>query len=425
MHVSVRSRYAETSPIKIDGGARRFASRGRSLAALLATIATIGLLLVAIWVLLKPMGRQDSGVLNAERVKTANLIGGLPEYDQEGALEMVGWLHDPSALRGPHDCVVDRGTAWISGKYGSVAAIDLSDSEGVGVIVSLTEGFDDAQTLLVLEQVLIVAATDVVALDISDPTRPRELSRLTDARLAEINGMIRWSKELVIAVSKRGWIHVLDVKDPRRPVLAASMNTRESGGLEAPHDLVRQGDHLVIVNQRRGARWKLAVYRIADGGRLREVDGWELAARLSDPGMDGANRVLASGARLFVANNYSDSLTLLDLSDPVRPSVLKHIGLADRGPDGIVIVSEFLDSLDTVWLAVGAGNSVQLLSLGIDGSIEKRGLVKFSGIAFGCHDLCMIEDRIVATGQHASAVSVIRFESAGRLNPVDDSRRSE
>ena len=81
MHVSVRSRYAETSPIKIDGGARRFASRGRSLAALLATIATIGLLLVAIWVLLKPMGRQDSGVLNAERVKTANLIGGLPEYD--------------------------------------------------------------------------------------------------------------------------------------------------------------------------------------------------------------------------------------------------------------------------------------------------------------------------------------------------------
>ncbi|HTM48072.1 MAG TPA: hypothetical protein VL285_05315 [Bryobacteraceae bacterium] len=109
-----------------------------------------------------------------------------------GSFRLVGLIHDAKALNQAHDVEVQGGVAFVAGKGGNLALVDISKAGLPRLLASLRNPveFEDAETVLPLGDVLFLGSRDFFAIDIRDPAHPKVLKKISQRpRVDRINGM--------------------------------------------------------------------------------------------------------------------------------------------------------------------------------------------------------------------------------------------
>ncbi len=264
---------------------------------------------------------------------------------------LVGLLHDDVALNRPHDIELQGDLAFVPGKGGSLAVIDVSDATGPSLLSSLSglEALEDAETVLPMGKTLLVGARDLLAVDISDPRRPVIVSHISDRpRIDRINGMALRGGFLLTA-NKSGFIGVFDVRHPDRPRLIGALDTRTRGNLQSPHDLAVVGDRIIVVNAAHQGPVYARIYQVADPTthRLLPISQWKEEGTISDRGklhqhLGGANRVAVAGDFAGIGAFVRDRVGIVELANPRRPVLRATMPVADIGANGMVAVGRVL-----------------------------------------------------------------------------------
>ena len=148
---------------------------------------------------------------------------------------------------------------------------------------------------------------DFLAVDVSDPAKPKILKRVSDRpRIDYINAMVIRG-EHVLTANKSGYITVFDVSEPANPAFVDSFDARARGGLRSPHDIALvgdHGDHIVVVNAGDAGDFEeqsevnVRVFGVADPAthQLLPVSEWTIEGLIRNEGkladnLSGANRV--------------------------------------------------------------------------------------------------------------------------------------
>jgi hypothetical protein len=263
-------------------------------------------------------------------------------------------LHDEEAFNGAHDVELQGDLAFVCGKGGSLAIINVSKPADPKIIsFHFDVGFlGDAETVLPAGDVLYVGTQDFHSLDLRDPSRLKSLAMLSDRpTIDRINGFVR-REAMIFAANKSGFIDAFDVSDPTWPVLHGALNVRERDDVGDPHDIDLFGDRLVIVDPngfgRRAVPGRIGVYRIVAPatGEVLPVEKWTLIGRVDDDRLVGGNRIRTRGDFAFVAASITPEskvvpprqpcLAVVDLTDPARGKVVATVPFPDvRGPNGM------------------------------------------------------------------------------------------
>ena len=342
-----------------------------------------------------------------------------PGDGDDKAFSGAAVLFHEQALDRPHDVELQGNLAFVPGKGGSIAIIDVGDPSDPKILWHRhdAQGLDDAETVLPLGDYLLLGTNDLISIDIRDPRAPRFLKTVSDrSRVSRINGMVRRG-DRVFAASKDGWIDLFDVSDPASPRLVGALNTRENGKLGWPHDLDRFGDYLVVVDPagfgRRGLPGKVGIYRVADPDTHEPipVEAWKLAGLLENHDLVGANRVQVKGTHAFVGGSRSDrpsNAVVVDISDPDRPVQVAALRFSDtRGPNGLTVAGDvlFLAGGQTVE-AIDVSEPTRPVSLA-----AYRCLEAFAAGRDSAHDLVYRDGYLHVTGQNDHSFGILRVES--------------
>ena len=272
------------------------------------------------------------------------------------AFSIVSVLHDDRSFNRPHDVVLQGHLAFVPGKGGSIAIVDVTDPTAPRVIWSKLdpEQLPDAETVLVVGNHLMLGTRDLFSLDIRHPSHPVWLTTIVDRmRVDKINGMVQ-RDEHVFAACKHGWVAVFDVRSPAAPRLVDAIDLRKRYGFQCPHDIDAFGDHIVVVDPdyfgRDGNPGKIGVWRVADPEThvLMASDDWALEGRVISHDLVGANRVQVRGSHAYVAGSQyakPSRTAVVDLADPAHPSLAAVLPFSDiRGPNGLTVVGNALFS---------------------------------------------------------------------------------
>jgi len=276
----------------------------------------------------------------------------LPEVVRPpGALELVGVLHDDRALNRAHDVELQGDLAFVPGKGGSLAIIDISDPAAPKLVSSLVDPveYEEAETVLPMGDVLLLGTSDLLSIDISDPANPRVLKKISDRpRIDRINGMVRFNNHLLTA-NKSGYIGVFDITNPKDPKYVEVLHSSETGGPKSPHDIAVWGHHAIVVDIKRHEPASIIIYRIAEPGvhKLLPAAKWTIVGRVSNSDnagdLQGANRVVVWGGRYAgVGASQPDRVGIIDFSDPARPRQLANMPVCDIGANGMAIYGSLL-----------------------------------------------------------------------------------
>jgi len=358
----------------------------------------------------------------ALRLATLLLLATTLGEDARGAgpaFSVAAVLTDEEALDRPHDVELHGDLAFVPGKGGSIAAIDVSRRDRPEVVWHRRDprALFDAETVLPLGDYLLLGTNDLISLDVRNPRSPRFAATVSDpARIRRINGLVRWG-DRVFAACKHGWVVAFDVSRPELPSLAGSLNTRENGGLVSPHDLDRFGDYLVVVDPagfgRRDVPGQVGLYRVADPSTHGPIpaDAWELVGLVQSEELVGANRLQVRGSHAFVGASRSGApghTVVVALADPARPVQVAAIPFSDtRGLNGLAIAG------DVLFLA--GGRTVEAID--VSHPIKPAKLASYEcPEAFragrdSAHDLVYRDGYLYVTGQNDQSFCVLRLES--------------
>ncbi len=186
------------------------------------------------------------------------------------AFSVVAVLRDGHAFNRPHDVIIQNHLAFVPGKGGSIAVVNVSDREAPRIVWSRLDPkqLADAETVLVVGSHLLLGARDFFSLDIHQPEHPVWRAAISDRMRADrINGMVRRGDD-VFAACKHGWVAVFDVRSPAAARLVDAIDLRKKYQFQSPHDIDVFGDHIVVVDPdyfgRDGNPGKIGVWRVAD-----------------------------------------------------------------------------------------------------------------------------------------------------------------
>ena len=290
------------------------------------------------------------------------LLGSVGHADDPFVL--VGLLHDDVAMRRPHDIELQGDLAYVPGKGGTLAIVDVADPAHPKMLSSLSDidALEDAETVLPLGHTLLVGARDFLAVDVSNPRRPKVVARISDRpRVDRINGMVLRGN-YVLTANKTGYIGVFDVRRPTRPRLVETLDTKAHGGLQSPHDIALLGDRVIVVDAAHQGPIHARVYRIADPmtHELLPASRWKIEGAISDSGklhenLGGANRVAIAGRIAGIGAFVRDRIGIVDMTNPSRPVLRATMPVADIGANGMVAAGRVL--------FVAGGEAVEAIDL--------------------------------------------------------------
>ena len=283
---------------------------------------------------------------------------------------MVGLLRDDAALNRAHDVELQGDVAYVPGKGGSLALIDVADPERPRLLSSIVDAelIEDAETggsgaaalpadsmmtawylrtaysetVLPLGDVLLLGSRDFHAVDVSDPTQPRILKTIRQRPgIDRINGMALVG-DYVFSADKSGYVGVFDVSNSRKPSLVEAVDLRPFGQ-ERPHDIAATGDLLLVVDPTRGSTASFQIYKaLADGKPLPGVEWRALgglpAATTNADDIGGANRVALQGKTAFLGAFISDRVAAVDVANPEAPHQLWNLPVCDIDATGLTVV---------------------------------------------------------------------------------------
>ena len=192
---------------------------------------------------------------------------------------VVSILKHKEALGRAHDVGLSGNLAFVPGKDGAIAIIDIAQPQDPELLW-YKAGLGDSETVLLYGYHLLLGTNDFYSVDISDPKRPvflKKLSEPTDMRIDKINGMVKRGNT-VFAANKSGWINAFDIRDIKAPSLSGSLNVAEEYDLMSPHDIDSFGEFVIIVDPRKFGRSPTGTGKIAI---IKAID------RASGPGSPG------------------------------------------------------------------------------------------------------------------------------------------
>lgn len=337
-------------------------------------------------------------------------------------ISLVSVVEDKQALNRPHDVELQGELAFVPGKGGSLAIVDVSDLKQPRVVWSRGAGreFEDAQTVLLNGPHLYVGARDFFALDIRQPRQTAILERISDRpRIDAINGMVRRGDYLLTA-NKTGWIALFDIRQPEKPRYHGSFSTRAVGNVRSPHDIDLYGDYVAIVDQSHQAPVKVRLYQVADlqTHELLPCDAWQPAGAVTTADLNGANRIQIAGDHAFVACSQRENFTIgmIDLRDPQQPRHLKTLPYENQFATGLTVAGRVL--------FVGGGQGVQAID--VSNPAEPVTLATFkSREAFpaggsSVHDLVYRDGLLFAAAQNDYRLAILRVNDPRILKLAAD-----
>ena len=332
------------------------------------------------------------------------------------AFSVAALLFDDRALDRPHDVEIQGNLAFVPGKGGSIAVIDVADPTKPKVLWHDYDPrrLDDAETVLPLGSHLLLGTNDFIVLDIANPRAPVVRAVVSDrTRIGRINGMAKRG-DYVFAANKNGWVNVFDIRDLEKPRLFASLNVRKQHGLSSPHDLDVSGDHLVVVDPagfgRRGLPGKVGVYRVADpvSHELLPAEAWKLEGVLENHDLVGVNRVQIAGRYAYVSGSRADgpsNTVVVDIRDPSRPCQVAALRFSDkRGPNGLTLVGDVL--------FVAGGQTVEAIDVSDPTQPRRlasyRCLDAFAAGRDSAHDLVYRDGYLFVTAQNDNCFCILK-----------------
>lgn len=279
---------------------------------------------------------------------------------------VVSILKHKEALGRAHDVELSGNLAFVPGKDGAIAIIDISQPQDPELLW-YRAGLGDSETVLLYGNHLLLGTNDFYSVDISDPKKPVFLTKIsepTDRRIDKINGMVKRGNT-VFAANKSGWINAFDIHDIKAPSLAGSLNVAEKHDLMSPHDIDSFGEFVIIVDPRKFGRsttgtGKIAIIKAIDraSGQALPADEWVLAGEIENKQLSGANRVQVSGAFAYTACSYGPErpnrapmLGVVDISNPHSPRFVASVPSdCNHGPNGLTIAGKiaFLAGGETI-----------------------------------------------------------------------------
>ncbi len=303
--------------------------------------------------------RESAGASNLALLLFALLLArcGVPEggaktteIEALPALHLVGLLHDNQALIRPHDVELQGNLAFVAGKAGSLAIIDVSDPAKPHVMSAIVgpQTIEDAETVLPMGDILLLGTRSFHAVDIRNPAKPELTKTITDrAVIDKINGMAKRGL-YVFTANKTGFVNVFDVSNPADPKLHDTLNTVERAAQTKPHDIAAFGDRIIVVDSATNAPAAVQVYRVADESthELLPADKWEVEGSVpaGDAAWDigGANRVAVSGNYAYVGAYRPDRVGIIDISNPKLIRQVGNIPVCDIDATGLDIAGQIL-----------------------------------------------------------------------------------
>lgn len=284
--------------------------------------------------------------------------------DEGAPFELVALLQDDEALNRPHDVELRGDIAYVPGKGGSLAIIDVSDPANPVLLSSIAdpEGLEDAETVMPIgDDILLLGTRDFLSIDVGDPSHPKILKRISDRpRIDRINGMVLRGSH-VFAANKSGYIDVFDVSDPADPVFVDAIDAQTHGGIRSPHDVALVGeDHIIVVNAgdsgsfEEQAEVHLRIYGVADPvtHELLPCSAWTFDGVIRNEGnlndnLSGANRVAVADPE--VAGTYAcvgafvcSRVGIIDIADPSKPRQVANMPVCDIHGTGMAIYGRVL-----------------------------------------------------------------------------------
>ena len=288
------------------------------------------------------------------------------ETASEKWFSVVSILKHKEALGRAHDVELSGDLAFVPGKDGSIAIIDIAQPQDPQLLW-YKEGLGDSETVLLYGNHLLLGTNDFYSVDISDPKHPvflKQISEPTDGRIDKINGMVKRGNT-VFAANKSGWINAFDICDIKAPTLAGSLNVAEKYDLMSPHDIDSVGEFVIIVDPRKFERsptgtGKIAIIKAIDiaSGQALPADEWVLAGEIENKQLSGANRVQVSDSFAYTASSYgpvravrAPMLGVVDISNPHSPRFAASVPFnGNHGPNGLTIAGKiaFLAGGETI-----------------------------------------------------------------------------
>jgi len=279
---------------------------------------------------------------------------------------VVSILKHKAALGRAHDVELSGNLAFVPGKDGSIAVIDISRRQEPEILW-YRQGLGDSETVLLYGNHLLLGTNDFYSVDISDPSNPvfsKKLSEPIDEQINRINGMVKRGNT-VFAAYKSGWINAIVIGDINAPTLAGSLNVAEKYDLMSPHDIDSVGEFLIIVDPRRfglspTGTGKIAALKAIDraSGQALPADEWVLAGEIESKQLNGANRVQVSGSFAYTTCSYGPErpnrapmLGVIDISNPHDLRFAASVPFnGNHGPNGLTIAGKiaFLAGGETI-----------------------------------------------------------------------------
>ena len=167
------------------------------------------------------------------------------------SFRLVGVLHDDQALNRPHDVELQGNLAFVPGKGGSLATIDISDPTDPKVVSAVVgpRTIEDAETVLSVGDVLFLGSRDFHAVDMANPAKPEIVKSISDRKqIDKINGMAQRGS-YIFSADKTGFVNVFDVRNPRNPALHDTLDAYSRACQSKPHDIAVFGERIIVVDQ--------------------------------------------------------------------------------------------------------------------------------------------------------------------------------
>ncbi len=346
----------------------------------------------------------------------------------EASFSVAAVLVHEQAFDRPHDVELDGDLAFVPGKSGSLAIVNVADPTAPKIIWHRRDAkdLDEAETVLPMKDRLLLGTHDLISIDIAGPRRPVFQGRVSDrSRISRINGMARRG-DIVFAACKHGWLDAFDVGTPAAPALAGAVNIRERHGIGWPHDVDLYAEYAVVPDPQRfgleNEAGKLALVQVFDKEtrKLLPAEQWKLAGLVATDELVGANRVQVCGHYAFVGASTSAKggrLVVVDLSKPECPRQVAWLPFAADdgwGPNGLTVAG------DVVFLA--GGQSVEAIDIGLpDRPVKLAGrrfakelpnaATRSTGKGDSGHDLVYRNGYLYVTGQNDHCLMILRVES--------------
>jgi len=338
-------------------------------------------------------------------------------------LHLVGLLHDDQALIRPHDVELQGNLAFVAGKGGSLAVVDISDPENPALISAIVgpRTIEDAETVLPMGDTLLLGSRSFHSVDIRDPSQPELVKTITDpAVIDKINGMAKRGL-YVFTVNKTGFVNVFDISNPADPKLHDTLNTQERAGQTKPHDIAAFGDRIIVVDSATAATAAVQVYRVADEAthELLPTGDWERegSVHAGDAAWDigGANRVAVSGNYAYVGAYRPDRVGIIDVSDPKNVRQVGNIPVCDIDATGLEIAGKVLFVAGGECVeAIDVSNPEAPVSLaqyrGGDLFPTRRLLIEGEWRFDNGHDLVYRDGYVYVTAQNDNRLGILKVE---------------